>query len=202
MHPTTSVPIPPRFSIADSLVLLVDHQAGTIDWVRSLPKDTVVASCRVLARMALSYDLPLVLTTTMEDVVGATIDDLQALAPDAFAARHRRGGQLSCWDDAGLRAQVEATGRRNIVLAGLTTDICLFWAAFDALRLGYRVIVVADGCGTMSALGDQLTYERLRGLGAIVTVVNQLVTELVSDFGTEAGRAAQAIMGDEIISKL
>ena len=191
-----------RFTTSDSVVMLVDHQTMTIDWVKSLPKTTTIAGCRVLVRMALDYAMPLVLTTTMEQYVGPTIPDISELAPDAFAARYKRGGELSCWDAEDLRSGVKALGRSNLILAGLTTDICLFWAAVDAQRLGYRVTVVADACGTMTALGDQLTYERLRGLGITVTVVNQVVTELVGNFGTPEGQKAQKIMGDEIISKL
>jgi nicotinamidase-related amidase len=146
-----------RFTTSDSLVMLVDHQTMTIDWVKSLPKATTIASCRVLARMALTYGMPLVLTTTMEDYVGPTIPDVADLAPDAFARRFKRGGELSCWDAADLREGVEAMARPNIILAGLTTDICLFWAAVDAQKLGYKVMVVADACGTMTALGDTLT---------------------------------------------
>jgi nicotinamidase-related amidase len=191
-----------RFKTADSTIMLVDHQTMTIDWVKSLPKTTTIASCRVLARMALEYDMPLILTTTMEDYVGPTIPGIVELAPAAFDKRFKRGGELSCWDAADLRDGVKTLNRPNLILAGLTTDICLFWAAIDARRLGYRVMVVADACGTMSALGDTLTYDRLRGLEITVTVVNQVVTELVSNFGTPEGQKAQHIMGDEIISKL
>ena len=191
-----------RFTPADSLIMLVDHQTMTIDWVKSLPKATTIASCRVLTRMAADYAMPLVLTTTMEGYVGPTIPDIAELAPEAFGRRYKRGGELSCWDAAELRDGVGGLNRRNIVLAGLTTDICLFWAAVDAQKLGYRVMVVADACGTMSALGDTLTYDRLRGLGITVTVVNQAVTELVGNFGTPEGQKAQTILGDEIISKL
>lgn len=194
--------VEPRFTTQDSIVMLVDHQSGTINWVKSLPVATVIASCRVLTRMATSYDMPLVLTTTMEEVVGSTIPDIQSLAGDAYDNRYKRGGQLSCWDDDALCAGVEKLGRKNIILAGLTTDICLFWAARDGLKLGYNIMVVADACGTMASLGDQLTYDRLRDLGAVVTVTNQVVTELVDNFGTPEGQKAQAIMGDEIISKL
>ncbi len=191
-----------RFTPDKSIVMFVDHQTMTIDWVKSLPKATVIASCRVLTRMALTYGMPLVLTTTMEDYVGPTIDPISELAPDAFASRYKRGGELSCWDDPKLRDGVGALGRSHIVLAGLTTDICLFWAAVDAVKNGYHVMVVADACGTMTTLGDQLTYERLRALGVVVTVVNQAATELVNNFGTPEGQKAQAIMSDEIISKL
>ena len=191
-----------RFTTSNSLVMLVDHQTMTIDWVKSLPKATTIASCRVLARMALQYAMPLVLTTTMEDYVGPTIADIADLAPDAFARRFKRGGELSCWDAGDLRDGVQSLARPNIILAGLTTDICLFWAAVDAQARGYKVMVVADACGTMSALGDALTYDRLRGLGITVTVVNQVVTELVGNFGTPEGQKAQTIMAEEIISKL
>lgn len=195
--------IPQReFTTSNSIIMLVDHQTGTVNWVKSLPKETVISSCRVLTRMALDYRMPLVLTTTMEENVGPTIKDIQDLAPDAFAKRYKRGGQLSCWDDEALQAGVRSLGKKNIIVAGLTTDICLYWAASDALKLGYRVLVVADACGTTSTLGDQLTHDRLRQEGAVLTVVNQAVTELANNFGTAEGQKAQKIMGDEIISKL
>ena len=198
----TTTNIPQRFTPENAMVVLVDHQTGTIDWVYSLPKATVIASCRTLARVAIDYQMPLLLTTTMEEYVGPTIPDLQDVAKDAFEKRFKRVGQLSCFDDANLREAAKATGRKNMILAGLTTDICLFWAASSALALGFNVLVVADACGTMSALGDQVTFDRLRGMGIQVTVVNQMVTELVDNFGTPEGQKAQKIMGDEIISKL
>ena len=194
--------IAPNFSTTDSIVMLVDHQTGTLGWVKSLPQDTVTTACRVLARMAVAYDMPLVLTTTMEQQVGETIPDIQSLAPDAYTKRYARGGELDCWDDAKLKDGVAALGRKRIVMAGLTTDICLFWAARSALRLGYDVLVVADACGTTTVLGDTLTYDRLRADGAQITVINQAVTELVNNFGTPTGQVAQQIMGEEIIAKL
>jgi nicotinamidase-related amidase len=198
----TKTEVTPRIQTTDSMILLVDHQTTTIDWVKSLPKETVVASCRVLARMGVTFSMPLFVTTTMEDYVGPTIEDIQQVAPDAFAARFKRGGILSCLDQPELTAALKATARKNLILAGLTTDICLFWAARDAVRLGYNVFVVADACGTMSTLGDTTTFDRLRDLGVIVTVINQVVTELCNDFGSSDGLKAQGILADEVISKL
>lgn len=186
----------------DSVIMLVDHQTGTVGWVKSRPKETVITACRVLARMATSFDIPLVLTTTMEEQVGPTIDDIRQLAPEAYAARYPRGGQLDCWDDARLRDGVAALGRRRLIMAGLTSDICLFWAASTALALKYDVLVVADACGTTDPLGDEMTWARLRRAGAEITVVNQVVTELANDFSVPANQAAQQIMAEEIIAKL
>ena len=198
----SKIEIVPRIKPTDSIILLVDHQTVTIDWVKTLPKETVIASCRVLARMGVEFSIPLFFTTTMEEYVGPTVQEIADAAPDAFKARFKRGGILSCFDQPELQSALQATGRKNLILAGLTTDICLFWAARDAVRLGYSVYVVADACGTMSALGDSTTFNRLHDLGVIVTVVNSIVTELENDFGSTEGMKAQKIMSDEIISKL
>jgi nicotinamidase-related amidase len=152
--------------------------------------------------MAVAYEIPLIITTTVEQVVGPTIEDVQRIAPEAFANRYARGGALDCWSDEKLRAGVAALGRKKIIMAGLTTDICLYWAASTALKLGYEVLVVADACGTTSSQGDEMTYARLRKAGAEISVVNQVVTELANDFGVPEGAAAQQIMADEVISKL
>ena len=186
----------------DSVIMLVDHQTGTVGWVKSIPQETVVTGCRVLARMATSFQIPLILTTTMEEQVGPTIEDLQQLAPEAYAARYARGGQLDCWDDDRLKQGVAQLGRRRLILAGLTSDICLYWAASTALDLHYDVLVVADACGTTSTMGDEMTWARLRKAGAEITVVNQVVTELANDFSVPANQVAQQIMAEEIISKL
>jgi nicotinamidase-related amidase len=191
-----------RFTTDNAAIVLVDHQTGTIGWVYSLPKQTVINSTRVLARMAVTYNMPLLLTTTMEEYVGPTMPELVAVAEDAFAKRFKRGGELCAFDDPKLRDAVKATGRSKLILAGLTTDICLFWAADAAVRLGYQVTVVADACGTMTGLGDETTFARLREMGVTVAVINQVVTELVNNFGTPEGQKAQQIMSDEIISKL
>ena len=57
-------------------------------------------------------------------------------------------------------------------------------------------------CGTMSTIGDDMTFDRLRSLGVTVSVVNQIVTELENDFGSPDGLKAQQILSDEVISKL
>jgi nicotinamidase-related amidase len=191
-----------RFALTNTIIMLVDHQIGTVNWVKSQPRDQVIGATRALARMAVDYQMPLVLTTTMEEMVGTTIEDLQKIAPDAYAKRYKRGGQLSCWDDPALTAGVKAFKRKNVILAGLTTDICAFWAAHDALRLGYNVMLVADACGSLTELADRLTFDRLRDMGVTVCGINQAQTELVNDFGTPEGQKAMKINMEEIISRL
>lgn len=195
--------VPPSFTPANSAILLVDHQNLTVDWVKSLPRDTMIANVRMLARMGAEMHIPLVITSTMETTqVGPTIKDIQDLAPEAYAHRIKRGGTLSAFLDPAFEQAVKATGRKNLIIAGLTSDICLMHTVESALRQGYRVEVVADASGSMTPLADQVTWARMRAIGAVITDGNQLLTELYPDFGTAEGQKAAQINMQEIVAKL
>ncbi len=190
------------FTSDNCAIVLVDHQDATVAWIRSQPQATTIANVRMLARLGSEMGIPLLITSTMEDNVGTNIADIQDLAPTAYAARVRRGGTLNCFLDADFVAAVKGLDRPNLVLAGLTTDICLFHTAVGAIGAGYSIQVVADACGSMSPLADSITFDRLRSLGATITDGNQLLSELYTDFGTESGRQAMQINLEEVVSKL
>ncbi|MCX6046602.1 MAG: isochorismatase family protein [Chloroflexi bacterium] len=191
-----------KFTPQNAAILLIDHQDMTVSWIKSLPKEVVIANVRMLARLGAELNIPHLVTSTMEDNIGTNIQDIQATAPTAYAQRIKRGGTLNCFLDENFRAAVKALGRKNLIMAGLTTDICLYHSAVGANEEGYTVQVVADACGSMSALADQLTYDRLRQAGVVITGGNQVLTELYQDFGTEAGQQAMQINLQEIVSKL
>lgn len=194
---------PASFSPQNSAILLVDHQKLTVDWVQSLPRTTLIANVRMLARLGSEMHIPLVVTTTMENTqVGPTIQDIQELAPEAYAHRVKRGGTLSAFLDPAFASAVKATGRKNLIIAGLTSDICLMHTVEGALQRGYHVQVVADASGSMTSLADDLTWARMRGLGVVVTDGNQILTELYPDFGAPEGQKAAQINLQEIVSKL
>jgi nicotinamidase-related amidase len=195
--------IPSRFTPENSAIVLVDHQKMTIDWVKSMPKESVIANVRVLARLGVEMNIPLVITTTMEDTpVGPSIQDIQKLAPKQYANRVKRGGVIDAFLDPAFKEAIKATGRKNLIIGGLTTDICVMHTSEGALKEGYTIQVVADACGSMTPLADQLTFERLRGLGVVVTNGNQILTELYQDFGSPDGQRASKINLEEIVSKL
>jgi nicotinamidase-related amidase len=194
--------VPDRFTPANAAILLVDHQKLTVDWIRSLPRETFLQNLRMLTRLGVEEGIPTVVTTTMEDVAGPSIKDIQELAPKQWAARIKRGGTINAFLDPGFKAAVKATGRKKLIIAGLTTDICLLHTVQGARREGYEVWVVADASGSMSALADQLTYDYLRSIGATVTGANSALSELYNDFGTPEGGKAMKINLDEVVSKL
>ncbi len=194
--------MPPLVTTENAAIVLIDHQDTTVGWIASQPQATTVNNVRLLARIGSELGVPLLVTSTMEDNIGTNIKDIQDLAPAAYAARVKRGGTLNCFLDGDFRAAAEALGRRKLILAGLTTDICLFHSAVGAIDAGYEVMIVADACGSMSTLADEVSFDRLRGLGATISDGNQVLSELFTDFGSELGQKAMQINMDEIISRM
>ena len=194
--------MPERFTPQNSAILLVDHQQMTMGWIKSIPAETVKQNIRMLTRLGVEEKIPLIITTTMEEQVGATWEDIQHLAPTQYAARVKRGGTINCFLDANFKNAVKATGRKNLIIAGLTTDICLMHTVQGAVREGYAIWVVADASGSMTPLADELTYAYMRGLGVTVTGGNSVLSELYNDFGTPDGQKAMQINLEEVVSKM
>lgn len=191
-----------KFTPQNSAILLVDHQDMTVSWIYSQPQKTVVNNVRMLGRIGNDMRVPLIVTSTMEENIGTNIKDIQQVAPEAYKNRVKRGGTLNCFLDEKFKIAVKETGRKNLIIAGLTTDICLFHTAVGAIKEGYKVQVVADACGSMSALADEVTFDRLRSLGASVAAANSTMTELFTDFGSAEGQKVMQINMEEVISKL
>jgi nicotinamidase-related amidase len=190
------------FTPQNAAVLLIDHQKTTVDWVKSVPRETFTQNVRMLTRIGVEGGLPTLVTTTMEENVGPTMKDIQELAPKQWENRIKRGGTINAFLDPKFKAAVKALGRKKLIIAGLTTDICLFHTVQGALREGYEVWVVADASGSMTTSADELTYAYFRGLGVTVTGGNSLLSELYNDFGSPEGQKAMKINLEEVVSKL
>ena len=100
---------------------------------------------------------------------------------------------MDAFADPAFEQAVAATGRHNLIFAGLTTDVCVYRTVHSALGKSYRVAVAADACGSTSTLVDAVSFTNLRELRARVLSTMQAVTELYPDFGTEAGKRAQQV---------
>ncbi|MBC8162690.1 MAG: isochorismatase family protein [Roseiflexaceae bacterium] len=183
------------FTPTDTAIVLVDHQPGVLAMVNSLPASVVTMNAATLARLGEQMDIPLVITSTRENLefLGTTLKEVQEAAPKAYEQRIRRPGTLNAFDDEAFAAAVAATKRPNLVIAGLLTDVCLFHAVVGAIKAGYTVQVVADASGTSSTLGDDVTYDRLRDLGAVVTTTYGILFELYPDLSTPEGQRAEGV---------
>jgi len=97
------------FTPQDSAVLLIDHQLGTMSWVRSVPLEQMRANALALARAAKALDMPLVLTSSLEDQLqGPLTEELAEIAPAEYEGRIQRSGVVNALDDPAFAAAVQA----------------------------------------------------------------------------------------------
>lgn len=185
-----------RFSGANSALVLIDHQVGTIGWVRSIPSDLLKRNTVLLAKTAVILGMPIIMTSSMEAFVqGPIISELAEVAPDAHAARIQRMGIINAMDDERFAAAVRGTGRKNIVLAGVTNDVCTVFPALSLVEEGFAVQVVADAGGSPGDIGEAMALRRMEGAGVVLTGTNQIVAELTGSWTTEeGGRIVQLMM--------
>ncbi len=153
-----------RLSKDDAACLLVDHQAGLISLVQDFSpaefKDNVLA----LADIAKFFKLPTILTTSFENGPnGPLVPELKALFPDApYIARP---GHINAWDNEDFVNAVKKTGRKQLIIAGVVTDVCVAFPALSALEAGYEVFAVTDASGTFNEAVRHAAWARMASAG-------------------------------------
>jgi nicotinamidase-related amidase len=141
-------------------VLLVDHQAGLLSLVRDMDPDTFKNNVLALADVANYFDLPTVLSTSFEDGPnGPILPELRQTLPKA--AFIPRPGQINAWDNEDFVQAVKDTGRQQLIIAGVVTEVCVAFPALSAVEAGYDVFAVTDASGTFNDISRYAAWDRL-----------------------------------------
>lgn len=181
---------PDRFTPEDTAILLIDHQLGTMSWVGSIDQDLMKANALALAKSAKVLEMPLVLTSSLEDhAQGRLAPEFEQIAPAEFADRIQRTGVVDALEDPAFARAVTDTGRRNLIIAGVTNDVCTIYPTLTALSQGYRVEVVADAGGSTTSIADETALRRMQDAGAMITSTNTTLTGLARTWDSPAGQA-------------
>ena len=177
-----------RFTGDSAALLLIDHQVGTMSWVKSIPLEDMKRNALMLAKTARILEMPIVLTSSMEEYAqGPLFTELAAALPAEFAARIKRLGIVNAMDDAKFAAAVKATGRKKLIIAGVTNDVCTVYPALTLVGHGFEVQVIADAGGSPSKMGDDMALRRMEKNGVTLSSTNQVIAELAGDWATPAG---------------
>lgn len=170
-------------------MLLIDHQVGTMGWVGSIPHEDMKRNALMLAQTAKVLKMPVVLTSSMEEhAQGPLMPELETVLPDEYRARILRAGIVNAMDDENFAAAVKATGRKKLIVAGVTNDVCTVYPTLSLIDQGYEVQVVADAGGSPSKMADDLALRRMERAGATLLGTNQLLANLAGDWSTPEGQ--------------
>ena len=177
-----------QFTPDNSAIVLIDHQVGTLQFVHTMSPDESLRNAVMLAKAAKAYGMPIVLTTSMEDhIQGPTAPALQQALPEAYNDRVKRAGVVNAWADPTFSAAVRAAGRKKLIMAAVTTDICLIFPAISAVQEGFDVLAVLDASGSSYEVQESLARQRMEHAGVILTTTNTAIAELVQDWSTPQG---------------
>ncbi|WP_047280790.1 isochorismate family cysteine hydrolase YcaC [Pseudomonas lundensis] len=166
-----------RLDKDNAAVLLVDHQAGLLSLVRDIDPDKFKNNVLALADLAAYFKLPTILTTSFETGPnGPLVPELKAQFPDApYIARP---GQINAWDNEDFVKAVKATGKKQLIIAGVVTEVCVAFPALSALAEGYEVFVVTDASGTFNEITRHSAWDRMSASGAQLMTWFGLACEL------------------------
>ena len=170
-----------RLDKNNAAVLLVDHQAGLLSLVRDIEPDKFKNNVLALADLAEYFKLPTILTTSFESGPnGPLVPELKAQFPDApYIARP---GQINAWDNEDFVKAIKATGKKQLIIAGVVTEVCVAFPALSALAEGFEVFVVTDASGTFNELTQQSAWARMSANGAQLMTWFGLACELHRDW--------------------
>ena len=146
-------------------VLLVDHQSGLTNIVQDFTPDEFKNNVLALADAAKYFKLPTILTTSFEDGPnGPLVPEFKQLFPDApYIARP---GQINAWDNQDFVKAVKPTGKKQLLIAGVVTEVCVAFPTLSALEEGYEVFVVTDASGTFNKTTREAAWSRMAAAGA------------------------------------
>ena len=152
------------YTAADTAVVFIDHQPQMTFGVSNIDRTTLINNVVLLAKVAKEFNVPSVLAAVeTESFSGYLWPQLLDVFPGQPVIER---SSMNAWDDRAFRAAIEATGKKNIVLTGLWTEVCVTWPAIDMLGAGYNIYVVEDCCGATSPQAQEAALSRMVQAGA------------------------------------
>src|SRR5699024_10755098 len=146
----------PEIDVNDTAMLLIDHQSGLFPAVGDLRTPERRAPADALAKMASLAGIPVItIAAVPQGPNGPLIPEIHENAPHAkYIARK---GEINAWDNPEFVAAVKATGKKQLIIAGTITSVCMAFPAISAVAEGYQVFAVIDASGTYSKMAEEIT---------------------------------------------
>jgi nicotinamidase-related amidase len=165
----------------DSAVVFIDHQPQMTFGVSSIDRATLINNVTLLAKVAKEYGVHAVLTAVeTESFSGYVWPQLLDVFPGQPVVERT---SMNSWDDPGFRKAIEATGRKNIIMTGLWTEVCVTWPTIEMLGQGYNVYVVEDCCGAVTPAAQEAALSRMVQAGAVRLTGDRCAARMAARLG-------------------
>jgi nicotinamidase-related amidase len=160
----------------DSIICLLDHQAGLFQTVKDISIAELRANTTMLAKLATLLDIPVITSASVPDGPnGPLMPEIHAEAPHAVHVP--RKGEINAWDNVLFQKTVRDLGRKTLLIAGVWTSVCVAFPALDAKAQGFNVYAIHDASGDPSEFTSRITLARLAQAGIVPTSANAVLCE-------------------------
>lgn len=163
----------------DSIVVLIDHQPFQFTNLNSHEPAMIINAAAGLSKAAKIFNVPAILTTVIEERGGLLIKQIQEVFPEQKPINRTL---INTWQDPNVTDVVAKTGRKQLLIAGLWTEVCVAMPAIQAVAEGYDVYVVTDACGSVSAEAHDMAVRRMLQHGITPITWMAVVSEWQRDW--------------------
>ena len=167
-----------RLTPENSVLLLIDHQVGLFTGVRDIPVAELKHNVVALAKAAKVLGVPIIVTATSPEMWGPIIPELTEALPGISIINRTT---VNAFDEPRFAKAVEATGRKKLIIAGVSTEVCLALPAIHAVGIGYDAYGVIDASGTFSETKRITGLLRMVQAGVVVTDYSTVAVEMLKD---------------------
>jgi nicotinamidase-related amidase len=168
----------------DTAIVFIDFQPQMTFGVASIDRATLVNNVVLMAKVAKEFGVPAILTSVeTESFSGYTWPQLLDVFPGQAVVERT---SMNSWDDEGFRAAVRATGRKNILMTGLWTEVCVTWPTIEMSGAGFQMYVVDDCCGATSVAAQEAALSRMVQAGATRLTTIAALLEFQRDWKNRA----------------
>jgi len=178
-----------RLTRENAVLLLVDHQVGLYTGVRDIDVVQLKHNVVGLTRAMLALKVPVIVTTTTEKMWGPLIPELAEVLGGVQGIERTT---VNAWDEKRVVEAVKSTGRKNLVITGISTDVCLTLPAVAALAEGFQSYAVIDASGGFSQTQVEMGILRMQQAGVIPVCYSNVAVEILAD---NAAPEAEAVYG-------
>jgi nicotinamidase-related amidase len=181
-----------RLTRKNALLLLVDHQIGLYTGIRDIDILQLKHNIVALTRSMLALKVPVVVTTTTEKMWGPLIPELADVLPGVPIIERTT---VNAWDDKRVVDAVKATGRKQLIVTGISTDVCLTFPAIAALADGFQSYAVIDASGGFTQTQVDMGILRMQQAGVVPVGYSTIAVELLADNAAPEADAVYAALG-------
>jgi nicotinamidase-related amidase len=176
---------------SDTVLLLLDHQAGLFQTVKDISVTELRNNTIMLAKLATLLKIRVITSASEPNGPnGPLMPEIHQFAPHAQYIG--RKGEVNAWDNDDFVRAVHATGKKTLIIAGVWTSVCVMFPALDAKAAGFKVYAVMDASGDPSELASRTTLARFTQAGVVPTSTNAVLSETHRTWNRpEAGEIAK-----------